>query len=445
MYDSIHSYLMIVYLKQSSNCNSHLFGADFNPCVLYLAIALQTACPNCDLIVELPQIAAKQIAVCPHCRTKLSSLNTNNDTLIVALSISALIMLLSSMFYPFISFSSSGITQTITLPDAAKILFNYDSELLGIFIDVSIIGLPMALLATLIPLHLGLLKVLPFAIAKRLLKFTLALEPWIMCEIFLIGVLVSMVKIMSMADISFGISFWAYICFVILYIAALRHLNRQRLWEQVRPLANISEANNGDRGIDKNIRACHVCHQLSEHEYCPRCHSKAHVRNPNSIQKAFAWLLTSVACYIPANIFPIMYTTSLGDQSPSTLIGGVFVLWQADSYPIAIIIFLASVVVPLAKALILIFLCIIVKQPANSQSIRYTKVYQLTEFIGKWSMIDVFVVAILVALVQLGNLMSVSPGLGTVFFTAMVLSQMMAAHAFDPRLLWDSPNDVTRN
>ncbi len=402
---------------------------------------MQTACPNCDLIIDIPHIDTKQMAVCPYCHSKLCAANINYDARIVALSISALLMLLSSMFYPFISFSSSGITQTITLPDAARILFNYDSDLLGIFIDVSIIGLPMTLLALLIPLHLGLLKVLPYAIAKRLLKFTLALEPWIMSEIFLIGVLVSMVKIMSMADISFGVSFWAYIAFVIFYIAALAHLNRARLWDQIQPIKSIDEAQHSHRAIDNNISACHVCHQLSNDKYCSRCHTKTHVRNPHSIQKATAWLLTSVACYIPANLFPIMYTTSLGDQSPSTLIGGVIVLWQAGSYPIALIIFLASVVVPLAKALVLCFLCYIVKHPANKQTKSYTKVYQLTEFIGKWSMIDVFVVAILVALVQLGNLMSVTPGVGTVFFTAMVLSQMMAAHAFDPRLLWDSPNN----
>ena len=246
---------------------------------------------------------------------------------------------------------------------------------------------------------------------------------------------------MSLAEISFGVSFWAYVAFVLLYIGALAHLNRARLWEQIQPQAKIAAEKLSHRAIDNDIRACHVCHQLSEGEYCSRCNSKTHLRNPHSVQKAAAWLLTSIACYIPANLFPIMYTTSLGDESPSTLIGGVIILWQAGSYPIAVIIFLASVVVPLAKALILSFLCFLVSKPGNSQTKGYTKVYQLTEFIGKWSMIDVFVVAILVALVQLGNLMSVTPGLGTVFFTIMVICQMLAAHAFDPRLLWDSPSN----
>jgi paraquat-inducible protein A len=299
----------------------------------------------------------------------------------------------------------------------------------------------MSLLIILIPLHLGALKALPQAVARRLLKFTLTLEPWIMSEIFLIGVLVSMVKIMSLADVSFGTSFFAYVGFVVLYVSALTRLNRARLWSQVSPATTLQNTSNAERAIDENIKACHVCHQLSVESICPRCHSKTYLRNPYSVQKAAAWLVTSLICYIPANLLPIMYTISLGDETPATLISGVITLWNSGSYPIALIIFFASVVVPLAKALILSFLCIMVTKPANLYTKGYTKVYQLTEFIGKWSMIDVFVVAILVALVQLGNLMSVIPGLGIVFFTVMVLCQMMAAHAFDPRLLWDSPKN----
>ena len=210
------------------------------------------------------------MAVCPHCHHKLCEGDVNNDSKVVALSIGSLLMLLSSMFYPFISFSSSGITQTITLPDAARILFNYDSELLGLFIDFSIIALPMSLLIILIPMHLGLLQSLPEAIARRLLKFTLALEPWIMSEIFLIGVLVSMVKIMSLADISFGTSFWAYIGFVIMYIAALAHLNKPRLWAHIKPATTLEDAAHAKRAIDQNIKACHVCHQLCKSSICPR-------------------------------------------------------------------------------------------------------------------------------------------------------------------------------
>jgi paraquat-inducible protein A len=404
---------------------------------------LQTACPSCDLVIEIPHLSAKQVAICPHCNTKLSASQANQDSMVIALSLSAIVMLLSSMFYPFLSFTSSGITQTITLPDAARILFNYDNDFLGLFIDTSIIGLPLLLLVLIIPLHLGLLKALPYQWGKRLLKITFALEPWIMSEIFLIGVMVSMVKIMSMADIEFGVSFWAYSAFVICYVAATAKLNKHTLWQQLKEPEYIEQTQPNTRAIDQGLRACHVCGQLCTTEICSRCDSKTYSRNPFSVQKAAAWLLTSVACYIPANVYPIMYTTSLGDETPSTIIGGVMILWNSGSYPIAMIIFLASVVVPLAKALILSFLCFMVMRPANRQTKSYTRIYQLTEFIGKWSMIDVFVVAILVALVQLGNLMSVTPGIGTIFFTTMVICQMLAAHAFDPRLLWDNPDNLS--
>ncbi|WP_287243453.1 PqiA/YebS family transporter subunit [Pseudoalteromonas sp.] len=404
---------------------------------------MQTACPSCDLVIEIPHLSAKQVAICPHCNTKLSASQANQDSMVVALSLSAIVMLLSSMFYPFLSFTSSGITQTITLPDAARILFNYDNDFLGLFIDTSIIGLPLLLLVLIIPLHLGLLKALPYQWGKRQLKTTFALEPWIMSEIFLIGVMVSMVKIMSMADIEFGLSFWAYSAFVICYVAATAKLNKHTLWQQLKEPEYIEQTQPNTRAIDQGLRACHVCGQLCTTEICSRCDSKTYSRNPFSVQKAAAWLLTSVACYIPANVYPIMYTTSLGDETPSTIIGGVMILWNSGSYPIAMIIFLASVVVPLAKALILSFLCFMVMRPANRQTKSYTRIYQLTEFIGKWSMIDVFVVAILVALVQLGNLMSVTPGIGTIFFTTMVICQMLAAHAFDPRLLWDNPDNLS--
>jgi len=145
------------------------------------------------------------------------------------------------------------------------------------------------------------------------------------------------------------VSFWAYGAFVISYIATTAKLNKQNLWYQLKEPVFIEQIKPNTRAIDQGLRACHVCGQLCDSEICSRCESKTYTRNPFSVQKAAAWLITSVACYIPANIYPIMYTTSLGDETPSTIIGGVMILWNSGSYPIAMIIFLASVVVPLAK------------------------------------------------------------------------------------------------
>lgn len=169
-----------------------------------------------------------------------------------------------------------------------------------------------------------------------------------------------------------------------------------------------------------------------------KCDSKVHHRKTNSLQVTWALLITSIILYIPANFLPIMHTTFLGKETGSTITGGVILLWSHGSYPIALIIFLASVFIPVGKIIALIWLCMSgsnVKLAAQK-----TKLYRLTEFIGRWSMVDVFVVAVLVALIQMGNIMSIHPGLGALAFAGMVIVTVFAADSFDPRLMWDAQN-----
>jgi len=143
--------------------------------------------------------------------------------------------------------------------------------------------------------------------------------------------------------------------------------------------------------------------------------------------------------YIPANVYPIMTTTSLGHTSPSTIIGGVVELVQLGSWPVAAVIFIASVIVPVGKLVALAWLCLVVSRSSELNAAVRTRLYRLTEFIGRWSMIDIFVVAILVALIRAGSLMSITPGPAALAFGAVVVITMLAAMTFDPRLLWDAP------
>lgn len=400
-------------------------------------MAQHIACPHCDQLLLLPPLAHREQASCPNCKTKLGDGHRNADQKIVALSISALILLFSAILYPFISFSNKGITQTITLLDAAKILIDNQSELLGILLDLVILGIPAFLLAAYIPLHLGMIKVLPAKMSIVLLKLLYWLRPWVMSEIFLIGVLVSMVKIMSMADVGFGLSFYAYVGFVGCYLCVMYLLDMNALWQQLPGTDKAILPKQQGKAFAYNIRACHVCQLLSTSKECPRCHTRTHVRNPKNIQWVLALTLTSLIFYIPANVFPIMHTWVYTSDEPSTILAGVFTLWKMGSYPIAIIIFVASIIVPIAKLCVLFWLCYLVQFGNDFSQTQAAKLYQLTEIVGKWSMIDVFVVTILVALVQLGVLMSITPGIGALFFAAMVITSMLAAHIFDPKLLWD--------
>lgn len=190
------------------------------------------------------------------------------------------------------------------------------------------------------------------------------------------------------------------------------------------------------------VVSCHHCHLLSyqskQRTACPRCGETLHSRKPRSIARTWALVITAIILYIPANIFPITHTTALGSVQSDTIMSGVIYFIHSGSWPVALIIFIASIFVPLLKILILILLLISVQQGWQWRPIDRTRLYRLTEAIGRWSMLDIFVVTILVALVHLGALANIEAGSGALYFGAVVVVTMFAAEAFDPRLIWDN-------
>lgn len=189
----------------------------------------------------------------------------------------------------------------------------------------------------------------------------------------------------------------------------------------------------------RGLASCHLCLKLVDNKThnCPRCGSAIHVRKANSVQRTLALLITASILYIPANLLPIMITDQLGSSTESTILGGVVLLIELGSIPIALVIFIASVMIPLAKLLVMFYLCWSVHHGPPESTRQRTVLYRVTEFIGKWSLIDVFVVAILVALIHLSNLLVIRPGVATIAFAGVVITSMLAAESFDPRLMWD--------
>ena len=198
--------------------------------------------------------------------------------------------------------------------------------------------------------------------------------------------------------------------------------------------------------LEKSLVSCHSCHLVSKATavhgkgkmLCPRCGSVLHQRKPRSLSRTWALVIGAFIFYIPANVLPITKVTSLGQAQSDTIISGVIYFIQTGMWPIALIIFTASIFVPLAKLLILSFLLISVDRKWQWRPRDRTRLYRITEAIGRWSMTDVYVVTILVALVRLGALANVDAEPGAIFFAAVVVTTMFAAMSFDPRLIWDS-------
>ena len=197
---------------------------------------------------------------------------------------------------------------------------------------------------------------------------------------------------------------------------------------------------------ESGLALCPKCHKLNSMEQssdnntqiqCIRCHGMFYPRKPRSLQYTLAWNVAALLAFIPANLYPIMILYSMGIGDPNTILSGIGEFIDHGLYPIAVIIFTASIIVPLIKIIGLFLLVYRVHTGVRLRPDKHSKFYHALEFLGPWSMLDVFVVALLVAVVELGFVTSVAAGPAINYFTLTVIFTMIAANSFDPRLLWD--------
>ncbi|NJR41912.1 MAG: paraquat-inducible membrane protein A [Akkermansiaceae bacterium] len=202
------------------------------------------------------------------------------------------------------------------------------------------------------------------------------------------------------------------------------------------------------RAATLGLAGCHVCGKASPVSLgrCPRCGSHLHLRKSNSIQRTIAFMFAAALLYIPANLLPIMTIYEIGGYvTPKTIIDGMVTFWKDGAYPISIVIFVASILIPFLKIVALTWLCLAATGKVHPSPAMLGKIYWFTELLGRWSMIDIFVVGILVVVIQLGNYMSIIPNLGAIAFAGVVILTMFAAMSFEPRLLWDQLDRLNAN
>ena len=373
-------------------------------------------CHECGLYVALPVIAEGERAHCPRCNYLLTANRKNNVAKVAAYSLTAIIFWLLSLTFNFLSFSSNGIEREISLTQSIQVLIEHGHWALAIIQTIAVFTLPIIILSLLLCLYIPMLWGRSLKLAPVMFKLLQSLLPWSMAEIFVVGTLVSLVKIISLADIGFGISFYSFIAFNLAMTMALLNIDKHELSDFI-----------ADKAKGK--------HQLIHHQ----------PRNKHSIQYTWALLFTSCLLYIPANVLPIMNTRLLGQDQPNTILGGIITLWQLGSYPVAIIIFVASIAIPIAKIIALCWLNYSVQHASEVKQQERINIYRITEFIGRWSMIDVFVVILLVSLIQLGHTMSIYPGTAALSFSGVVVLTMLAAMSFDPQLIWNNKNNDDNN
>jgi len=198
--------------------------------------------------------------------------------------------------------------------------------------------------------------------------------------------------------------------------------------------------------MQEGMYNCETCGLLSRSQpsfdggYCSRCNTKLLFRKHASLQRTVAYLIAALICYIPANFLPVITTVSSAGRESDTIMQGVVLLWSPTGWPLSLILLFASIMIPSAKIVGLLYLVISVKSGSSKNNAQRARLYRIINIIGRWSMVDVFVDTFTVALIQLQPLMSVEPGPGLLFFAAVVVLTMLAVESFDPRLIWDFSN-----
>jgi paraquat-inducible protein A len=398
------------------------------------------ACHDCGLLHHLRVLPKGGAAACTRCGAVLCRHRPDSIERALVLTLAALILFALANSFPFLTFELEGRATTSILITGVVQLYNDGMWPLAALVFGATILVPLAkLLATvyvLLPLRLG--RRAPGL--APVFRATEAMQPWAMMEVFLLGVIVAYVKLSDLATLELGVALFAFIALILTMIAADVALDPREVWERLGRQASTTSLRGEDSGA---LASCHACDQVCRlprggHARCPRCGTALHRRKPHSLARTWALLIAACILYIPANLLPVMTVTSFGKGEPDTILSGVKTLIAAGMWPVAILVFFASITVPVLKMVALVFLLISVQRGSRWRPRDRTVLYRVVESVGRWSMVDIFMISILVALVNLGAIASILPGPGAIAFAAVVILTMIAAMTFDPRLIWDA-------
>jgi len=399
------------------------------------------ACHECDLLQREIPLPPGRAALCAQCGAKLYRNTSKSIDHTLALSLTAAIVFILANAYPIIGLQIQSTRNDTSIISAVHTLWIQDMKIVASLVFFTIFLVPLVQLFVIIHILLSLKCGRKPAGFKGIMRVLQHFNPWGMVEVFIIGVIVALVKLTHYGSLIPGIALWSLGALTLLLAATASSFNIHDIWEQVYPV------HRQQRGalppVARDLLSCHLCGLVSRRmphgaeSHCPRCAAPLHFRKPNSVARSWAFLLAAYILYIPANVLPIMKASSILGSQDDTIMSGVIYLWHSGSWDLALVVFIASIMVPLMKLIALTLLLISVQRRSTWQPLQRAKLYRVVEFVGRWSMLDIYVVAILAALVQIGSLATINAGPAALAFGAVVVLTMVAAMEFDPRLIWD--------
>lgn len=404
-------------------------------------------CGDCGQMQVVPAMPPESRAVCLRCDAVLRHTRANPLMLPAALNLSALILFGVAGTLTVMSVSTSGQQRAAGLASGPAELQVYGLWELSVVVMVTTFAAPLARALCMLAVFLGLRMVRPPAELRAIFAWVERLRPWSMIEIYMLGLFVAYVRLNDMARVDLGPAIYALGALVVVKVLADVSLDQDAVWEAMEPprrrrarMSILARGNAPDTPRRWRI-GCDTCGLVSRaapSTPCPRCGYRLRHRKPQSLQRSCAFALAALILYIPANTYPVLTVIKLGAGHPSTILGGVRELVEYGMWPLAALVFFASVAVPVLKLIGLAILLLTTYLGSTTCLRDRTILYRVIDAIGRWSMIDIFMASILVGLVQFGKIATVYPGPGAIAFAAVVILTMLASHNFDPRLMWDA-------
>ncbi|TAL96712.1 MAG: paraquat-inducible protein A [Paraburkholderia sp.] len=409
------------------------------------------ACHECDLLQREPALPPDGVLRCCRCRAELYRAHPDSIDRALAFTLASGVMFAISNVYPIVGLEVSGDLVETTLLRAVRILYDDGMWPIAGLVFATTFLMPLLQMATttylLVPLWLHRR---PYR-ADLVFRLMHLAQPWGMTEVLILGMLVALFKLAKIASVVPGVALWSFGALMLLLAAGSAAFDSRALWQRL----------GGQRGaaVDRlpevaawpaptamhcGLLSCHGCGLLMHARTdphaagCPRCGAHLHARKPDSVARTWAFLIAAMVLYIPANVLPVMNTSSVFGSQKDTILSGVVYLWTSGAWPLAIVVFIASIAVPMLKIMAIMYLVISTQRRSNALLRERIHIYRLVELVGRWSMLDIYVITILVALVQFNALATIQAGPAAIAFGAVVVLTMFAAMSFDPRLIWDA-------
>ncbi|TAJ38068.1 MAG: paraquat-inducible protein A [Reyranella sp.] len=406
-------------------------------------------CPGCGLFQTVPAMEANMRCDCPRCGTLLRATRADPTGHCLALTAACLVLFAVLWLAMLMKVSTAGIVRETDLMSGPQELVERGLWPLALAVFFTTAAAPLFKFAGTLYVLVGLrMSTLPPNL-RGVFRFSRKMGTWAMLEVLLLGAFVAYVKLGDLVTIELGPAVYALGILTIVIVWAELALDPQAVWEEIErrgqthaPMPAIApmEYRPGAAGCE----SCGLVCVPAEHEGdCPRCGAHVHERKPDAIGRTLALLIAGVVLYIPANVYPVLTVMQLGAGQPSTILGGVEELLASNMYPLAALVFFASILVPLFKLLGLGSMLIATSMAGSAENANVllrqrTALYFIVAWIGRWSMVDIFMESLLGALVKFGSVITIEPGAGALAFCAVVFVTIFAAESFDPRLMWDA-------